>query len=93
MILYAEIECFIYEAHSLKEKRSVLKRVITRLQNRYNITISELDFQDLWQTTLIGIGTISPDCVHAEQVLDACLALIDSFPEIERTRVEKQWFG
>ncbi|MCZ0702606.1 uncharacterized protein YlxP (DUF503 family) [Natronobacillus azotifigens] len=93
MILYVEVECFIYEAHSLKDKRSVIKRIITRLQNEYNITISELDYQDLWQRTLFGIGTISPDRVRAERVIDQCLAKIDSFPEIERTSADKQWLG
>ncbi|WP_017471927.1 DUF503 domain-containing protein [Amphibacillus jilinensis] len=93
MLLYVDIECFIYQSHSLKEKRSVLKRVITRLQNSFNITISELDYQDLWQRTRIGIATISSDRVRCEQVIDACLAKLDSFPEIECLRVERHWFG
>ncbi|SEN57098.1 hypothetical protein SAMN04488134_101383 [Amphibacillus marinus] len=93
MILYAEVECFIYEAHSLKEKRSVIKRIMTRLQNQHNISIAELDYQDLWQRTAFGIGTIASNRLLCEQVIDACLKTIDSFPEIERTRVERQWFG
>lgn len=93
MILYVEVECHVYEAHSLKEKRSVIKRVIHRLQNSYNISISELDYQDLWQRTLLGIGTVSSDPVQAERIIDQCLAKIDSFPEIERTNADKQWFG
>ncbi|WP_440895364.1 DUF503 domain-containing protein [Amphibacillus sp. Q70] len=93
MILYVELDCFIYEAQSLKDKRSVVKKVITRLQNSHNITISELDYQNLWQRVRLGIATISPDRKHAEQVIDACLAKVDSFPEIEYTSVERQWYG
>lgn len=93
MILYVELDCFIYEAQSLKDKRTVVKKVITRLQNSYNITISELDYQNLWQRARIGIATISPDRKRAEQVIDACLAKVDSFTEIEYTSVERQWYG
>ena len=40
MILAAEIECLIYDAQSLKEKRSVLKRVMARIRNQFNVSIS-----------------------------------------------------
>ncbi|MBM7552707.1 DUF503 domain-containing protein [Thalassobacillus pellis] len=91
MILSAEVECFIYNAQSLKEKRSVLKRVITRLQNEYNISVSEMDHHDLWQRTVIGIVTISNDRVQAERLIQQTLAFIDSFPEIERTDTSVEW--
>lgn len=91
MMLYVEVECFIYDAHSLKDKRSVVKKLIKRLQNQHNITISELDYQNLWQRTRLGMATISPDRTRAEQVIDQCLAKIDACPEIERTHADKQW--
>lgn len=91
MILSAEVECFIYEAQSLKEKRSVLKRVITRIQNEFNVSVSELDFQNLWQRTCIGLVTISSDKIVAEKTIQRTLAFIDSFPEIERTNTVLEW--
>jgi uncharacterized protein YlxP (DUF503 family) len=59
MIGYVECECIIAHAQSLKDKRSVLKRVTVRLKQKYNISVSELDFQDVWQSTKIGIVAIS----------------------------------
>ncbi|RWZ60449.1 DUF503 family protein [Halobacillus fulvus] len=91
MILSAEIECFIYEAQSLKEKRSVLKRVITRIQNEFNVSVSELDYQNLWQRSKLGIVTISSDKVVAEKTIQRTLAFIDSFPELERTETIVEW--
>ncbi|WP_226034905.1 DUF503 domain-containing protein [Aquibacillus saliphilus] len=91
MILLAEIECFIYEAQSLKQKRSVIKKVITRIQNDYNIAISEMEYQDLWQRTKFGLVTISSDKVQAERVINQAVAMIDSFPEIERTITNFDW--
>lgn len=85
MIIYAEVECMLYEGQSLKEKRSILKRIIARLCQDFNVAVSELDYQDLWQRTKLGIVTISNDGVHAEKVIQQTLNVIDSFPEIERT--------
>ncbi|MFC7061167.1 DUF503 domain-containing protein [Halobacillus seohaensis] len=91
MILSAEVECMIYDAQSLKEKRSVIKRIQTRLSNQYNVAVSELDFQDLWQRTCIGIVTVASSKVICEQTIQQALALIDSFPEIERTNTVIEW--
>ncbi|ASF39505.1 hypothetical protein SAMN05216353_10692 [Halobacillus alkaliphilus] len=91
MILSAEIECIIYDAQSLKEKRSVLKRVKTRIQNEFNVAVSELDYQDLWQRTCIGLVTIASDKVIAEQTIQRTLSFIDSFPELERTETVLEW--
>ena len=91
MIASLEVECFIYEAHSLKEKRSVIKRILTRAHNEHNVAVSELDYQNLWQRTLLGFVTISSDKVQAEKELDRVKALIDSFPEIERTTTDVVW--
>ncbi|MEN1966834.1 DUF503 domain-containing protein [Lentibacillus sp. N15] len=85
MIVYAEVECMLYEGHSLKQKRSVLKRLIKRLQHELNVAVTELDHHDLWQRTKLGIVTISNQSTHAEQVIQAALKVIDRFEELERT--------
>ncbi|WP_217585568.1 DUF503 domain-containing protein [Lentibacillus saliphilus] len=85
MILLLEVECFLYNAHSLKEKRSVLKKLLSRLRREFNVSVAELDNQDLWQRTKIGIVTIANDRTFAEQVIDKVLTTIDACPELERT--------
>ncbi|WP_345238872.1 DUF503 domain-containing protein [Pontibacillus salipaludis] len=91
MIVTVEIECLIYDAHSLKEKRSVLRRILTRAHNEYNVAVAELDHQDVWQRTGLGFVTISSDKVQAEKEINRVLAMIDSFPEIERTTTNLEW--
>ncbi|MCU9593050.1 DUF503 family protein [Caldibacillus thermolactis] len=91
MILAAEIECFIYDAQSLKEKRSVLKRVMARIRNQFNVSIAETDYQNVWQRTTIKIVTVASSKVIAEQEFQKTLTLIDSFPEIERTLTHIEW--
>ncbi|ELK44786.1 DUF503 family protein [Halobacillus sp. ACCC02827] len=91
MIISAEVDAFIYDAQSLKEKRAVLKRIQTRLHNEFNIAVSELEFQDLWQRTRLGLVTIASSKKVAEQTMQQALSFIDSFPEIERTETNLEW--
>jgi len=85
MIVYAEIECHIYDAQSLKEKRSVIKRLIHKIRLDFNVSIAEIDYQSLWQRTKLAIVTVSNDGTHAEKVIQNVLKSIDQFTELERT--------
>ncbi|MBT2654370.1 DUF503 domain-containing protein [Bacillus sp. ISL-18] len=87
----AECECLIYNAHSLKEKRAVLQRILTRLKQRFNVSVAEVDYQDTWQRTKIAIAVVTSTRVATEQELQNAFKLIDSFPEIERTITEIEW--
>lgn len=85
MIVYAEIECKLYEGQSLKAKRSVIRRLISKLRTDFNVSIAELDYQDLWQRTKLGIVTVSNEQVYCEKIIQEVLHVIDSYPEMERT--------
>ncbi|MBM7586875.1 uncharacterized protein YlxP (DUF503 family) [Bacillus pakistanensis] len=84
MIHYVECECIIHDSHSLKEKRAVLQRVLTRLKQKLNVSVSEIDHQDVWQRTRIGIVAVASSLKAAEKEIDNALKVIDSFPEWER---------
>ncbi|WP_106497585.1 DUF503 domain-containing protein [Lentibacillus sp. Marseille-P4043] len=91
MIGFVEVECMLYEGHSLKQKRSVIKRVMAKLRNDFNVAITELDFHDLWQRTKFGIVTISTSKTHADQIIQEVLRVIDTFSELERTITNVEW--
>lgn len=57
-------------AHSLKEKRHVLLRLKDRLRNKFNVAVSELDHQDLWQRATLGVVSISSSEQNLRQVLE-----------------------
>ncbi len=46
-------------SHSLKEKRKRLNKIKDRFKNRFNVALAELEYQDKWQRTKIGIVTIN----------------------------------
>ncbi|PYZ98053.1 hypothetical protein CR205_05505 [Alteribacter lacisalsi] len=91
MIGSVTVEAIIYDAQSLKEKRSVLKSVVTRLRDRLNISVAETDHQNVWQRTELTIVSVSPDRVRCEQELSKALHFIDSVPEIETASVQWEW--
>ncbi|WP_019152746.1 DUF503 domain-containing protein [Robertmurraya massiliosenegalensis] len=87
----AVCECIIYDAHSLKEKRAVLQRVLVRLKQKFNLSASEVEFQDVWQRTKIALVVVTSSQVSTEMELQNALKFIDSFPEIERTITNIEW--
>lgn len=87
----ATCECRFYDIRSLKEKRAILQRIMTRLRNKYNVSVAEVEYQDLWQRTKLAIVAVTSSQVATEKELYHCLKLIDSFPEVERTITNFEW--
>lgn len=65
------LEIHIPDAHSLKDKRQVLRSLKDRLRARFNVAVAELDHQDTWQRAQVGIVSLSNDAAHLEQSLRA----------------------
>lgn len=61
------LELNIPAAASLKDKRQIVKSVIARLRNEFNIAVAEVDRLDSWQTAIVAAVTVSNDrdYVHA----------------------------
>jgi uncharacterized protein YlxP (DUF503 family) len=67
------LELHLPYAHSLKEKRMVLLRVKERLRGKFNVAVAELEHQDLWQRSVIGVVSISSSEQNLRQVLEGAL--------------------
>ncbi|OEH92317.1 DUF503 domain-containing protein [Bacillus solimangrovi] len=91
MIGVVRCECIIYDAQSLKDKRSITKRVIERIRNRFNVSIAETDHHQVWQRTEFTVAVAAREQVTAEKELNRVMEFIDSFPEIERTVTSYEW--
>jgi uncharacterized protein YlxP (DUF503 family) len=64
------IELFIPGSHSLKEKRMALRRIKDRVK-KFNVAVSEVEHQDLWQRAGLAVVTVSSDQQHADRELAA----------------------
>lgn len=56
-------------ARSLKDKRQVLRSLETRVRNRFNVSIAEVEHQDLWQRSRIAVVAVNTDRTHLETTL------------------------
>ena len=64
------VELHVPGARSLKDKRMVLRRVKDRLM-KFNVAVSEVEYQDLWQRAGLAVVTVSTDQDHADRELAA----------------------
>jgi uncharacterized protein YlxP (DUF503 family) len=62
---------------SLKEKRSQLKPLLTRLQREFNLSVAELDYQDRWQEALIGCTHLSNAGAHTQRSLQKAVNWVE----------------
>jgi uncharacterized protein len=68
-IAYLTLEIRIEGAHSLKDKRQVVRSLKDRLRNSFNISIAEIDVTDLWQRATIGVVSISSSRDYLEGLM------------------------
>ena len=78
------VELWIPETGSLKGKRRVVKSVIQKLRNSYNVSAAEVDGQDTWQRAVLAIAFVSTSKSHAHSVL------MDVVGSIERRRMDAE---
>ena len=67
------LELHIPDAQSLKDKRQVLRSLKDKLRRDFNVAVAELDHQDTWQRSVIGVVTISNEEKHVNEVLQKAL--------------------
>lgn len=84
MIVYAEVEFIIQTAHSLKEKRAVLQRMITRTKQKFNVSIAEIDHQNVWQRTRLALVTVASSKEAADREMTHALSYLQSNPAWEQ---------
>ena len=70
------IEFEIQASRSLKEKRRVVKSILDRVKNKFNVSIAEVDNNNLWNLATIGVVCISNEGKHSHQVLSKVTTFI-----------------
>jgi uncharacterized protein YlxP (DUF503 family) len=71
------LELHLTEAQSLKDKRQVLRSLKDRLRQNFNVAVAELDFEDTWQRSVVGVVTLSNEEHHVQESLQKVLAEAD----------------
>ena len=87
-----EVEVFISEAQSLKDKRSIIQSVLRRCRNRFDAAFSESDYQELRQRSGLAAVVIGGSQRHAEQQLEEILRLWEGETRWEVLRREFSYY-
>ncbi len=69
--------------HSLKEKRMIVKSLLTKLQNRFHVSAAEVDEQDTHGIIVIGIAAIVPHNAMADSLMDEISAFVEENTDAE----------
>ena len=78
--------------HSLKEKRMVVKSLLSKMRNKFNVAVAEVGEQDIHQTIVIGMAAIVPHSAQADSVMEEIRYFIEESTEAEITDMEREIF-
>ncbi|MBP1753848.1 MAG: hypothetical protein H6Q59_246 [Firmicutes bacterium] len=76
--------------HSLKEKRMVVKSLCAKVKNKFNVSIAEVEEQDIHQIAVLGFACVAGDRSQADSILDHVLNFIEENTEGELVRTERE---
>ena len=73
-----KISLRIPENSSLKGKRQVVKPVLARIRNKFDVAVAEVGDNDLWKVATIGVCCVSNDKRHANQILSRVVDFVEN---------------
>ena len=71
------VELHLPDVGSLKGKRHVLKGLKEKVRRRFEISVAEVDHQDVWQRATLGLACVSGDSRHANEVISKAIDFIE----------------
>jgi len=84
-----QITLHIPTSASLKDKRQVVRSVLQRVRNQFEVAAAEVATQESWQLATLGLSYVSGDARHAEEVVQAAARYIEeSRPDVDVTDVQ-----
>ena len=90
VILGMKVSFLIYNSYSLKDKRNVLKSIIKKTHNKFNVSISEVGAHDTLNQGVLGIAVVSNSRKLCQQTLDLVLKEIEDNGEVEIHSIERE---
>ena len=92
IIGYLSLEIYLPYSHSLKEKRKSLSAIKDRLRKKYNVALAELEYQDKWQRSKIGVVTLNNQKRVVEKLFQRVIADAESLIDGEIIQSEIYFF-
>ena len=77
------LDLHIPEANSLKSKRMVIKSLIDRIKNKFNVSVAEVDANNLWQRSVIGIALVANETQFINKVFEKIKNTVSNTHSVE----------
>ena len=77
------VDLRLRDVHSLKSKRRRIARLGTGLRRAFPVAFAEIDYQDLWQRSAVGVAIVSPHASQLEMALRSVQTFLDRWEEVE----------
>ena len=92
MIKVAVITIKLYApwVHSLKEKRMIVKSLLAKIRNKFQVSAAEVDDQDIHQSIVIGVASIVPHSAQADSMMDEIVNFVEKNTEAEIVAEERE---
>ena len=71
------VELHLPDVGSLKDKRHVLKGLKEKVRARFEVSVAEVDHQDVWQRATLAVAYVSADARHANTVISKAMDFIE----------------
>ena len=84
------LDLLLGDVHSLKEKRSLVRPLVSELKRKFEVSAAEAGHLDLHRRALVGVAVVGADAQHCVDVLDACERLVASRPEVDVLSAHRQ---
>ena len=72
------LELFFPEVHSLKEKRSIVRSLVAKIRQSFNVSVAEVGHQGLWQRAALAVAVVSASSEEADKSLVAVLGFVEA---------------
>ena len=86
------VQLHLHGIVSLKDKRKIVKSLIERLKSRFNISISEVNHQDIKTSAMIAIAVVSNDTKFVHQQLDKVIDFMRNDGRFTLGPIERETF-
>lgn len=73
----ALIELHVHGSHSLKQKRGVVRSIVSRVRQRFNVSVAEVGGQDTWQRAVLGVAATGIDVTGVRRSLSGVVAFVE----------------
>lgn len=76
--------------HSLKEKRMIVKSILAKIRNKFQVSAAEVEDQDIHQSIVIGVAFIVPHNALADSIMEEIVHFVEENTEAEIVKEERE---